>query len=145
MDGMFDLLWWPLKPLPGFAEEPAPLGAVLDRGAACGEIIVKNRPARVAELVKDITEFTESLEVSLTRLLKLRGRILSSRSLCFGCFAASVKAVNAYCAAADACGQTCARAARWRSSCRDAAARKGAEGCPATLFEGELSFAWPSS
>ena len=67
---MFDLLWWPLKPLPGFAEEP--LGAVLDRGAACGEIIVKNRPERVAELVKDITEFTESLEVSLTRLLKLR-------------------------------------------------------------------------
>ena len=58
---MFDLLGWPLKPLPGFAEEPAPLGAVPDlRGAACGEIIVKNRPERVAELVKDIIEFTES-------------------------------------------------------------------------------------
>ena len=52
-----------------------------------------------------------------------------------------MKAVNAHCAAADACGQTRARAARWGSSCRDAAARKGAEGCPATLFEGELSFA----
>ena len=105
--GRGHLLGWPLKPLPGFAEEPAPLGAVLDlSGAACGEIIVKNRPERVAELVKDITEFTDSPEVSLTRLLKLRGRILFSRSLCFGRFAASaLKAVNAYCAAADACGQ----------------------------------------
>ena len=60
-DGMFDSLGWPLKPLPGFAEEPAPLGAVLDlREAICGEIIAKNRPERVAELVTDITEFTES-------------------------------------------------------------------------------------
>ena len=142
-DGMFDSLGWPLKPLPGFAEEPAPLGAVLDlREAICGEIIAKNRPERVAELVTDITEFTESPEVSLTRLLKLRGRISFSRSLCFGrCAASALKAGNACCAAADACGQTRAGAARWGSLCRDAAAREGAEGCPASFVEGELSFA----
>ena len=97
VDGTFDLLGWPLKPSPGSAEEPAPQGAELDlRGAACGEIIVKNRPERVAELVKDIAEFTESPDVSLTRLLMLRGRILFSRSLSFCRFAASaLKAVNA--------------------------------------------------
>ena len=91
---------------------------------------------RVAELVKDITEFTESPEVSLTRLLKLRGRILLSRSLSA---ASALKAVNACGAAADACGQRCVQEPLVGDL--HAAMLLLAKVLRDSLFERELSFA----
>ena len=97
------------KGVAGLLRAAGPLGALLDlRGARSGEILVCNRPERVKELAGDIDEYLNAGGHARHTLLKLRGRILFSRQLCFGRFATrALKAVNAFCAASDARGAAC--------------------------------------
>lgn len=89
VEAVFDLLGWSLKALPDFSPTPQPLGARLDLSMAnSGTITIGNRPERTAELVKNIDEAVTSSTADRKALERLRGRILFSRSLCFGRFAA---------------------------------------------------------
>ena len=99
VEAFFGLLGWPLKPLPGFSQKPEPLGAVVDLTSAhAGEVHVGNRPARVSELGAAIEEFLSADVVDPKVLERIRGRILFSRSLCFGRFAgAALQNINEFC------------------------------------------------
>ena len=124
---------------PAFADGWWSLGAVLDLTRAdCGEIIVKNKGPKELLNLSRLSLSLQSPPKSM--LLKVRGQILFSRSLCFGRFPASaLKAVNACCAAADACRQK--RVQEPLVGDLHAAMLLLAKVLRDSLFERELSFA----
>ena len=99
VESVFELLGWKLKPLSEFGELSEPLGAVLDL-SRCREglAVLKNREARVQEIVASIDALKAEGTISGDLVPKLRGRLLFSRSLCFGRFGG-----NALRALASAC------------------------------------------
>ena len=83
----FRMLGWSLKPLNEFGEESAPLGAILDLSRCReGVAVLRNTEARVRELVTAIEGVGAEGVISGDLIPKLRGRLLFSRSLCFGRF-----------------------------------------------------------
>ena len=85
VERFFGLLGWRLKPLEEFAQQTAPLGAILDL-SRCSEGVaeIRNRDSRVTEIVKAIDEAWAADEIDSDLLPRLRGRLLFSRSLAFG-------------------------------------------------------------
>ena len=78
-------LGWSLKALPPFSDRTEALGAVL-RLEHCREglAVIENKPKRVEEIVDAIDAMAAAPLVQATDLPRLRGRLLFSRSLCFG-------------------------------------------------------------
>ena len=100
IEGAFGLLGWSLKELPDFSTTAEPLGAVLDL-AQCrqGRAHLANRPKRVEELVATINELAAGMPIPSGLLQRLRGRLLFSRSLCFGRFGGNaLRALSEACA-----------------------------------------------
>ena len=95
----FTLLGWDLKDLPGFSELFHPLGATIDLSqAAAGKIVVGNKQERVDNLISDMSAVISTGTVEQKALLRLRGRLLFARSLCFGRFGAcALRALNRSC------------------------------------------------
>ena len=85
VDAVFDLLGWDLKDLEDFGPQAEPLGAVLDlRRCRDGLALLANKEARVRELVANLEEVGREGAIEGSLLPRLRGRLLFSRSLCFG-------------------------------------------------------------
>ena len=103
VEEVFRMLGWQLKPLPGFSARPTPLGAVIGlERAEFGEVTIANRPVRTQELAGDLRTIGAAAELPLQPMLKLRGRLLFARSLCFGRFATrALRAVNHFCAVTE--------------------------------------------
>ena len=100
MDSMFDLLGWKVKALPGFDVESEPLGAVLDLAdAKAGIAKIRNKKTRIDELVAAIEDAGKEGEIKGEVLPRLRGRLLFSRSLCYGRAGGNaLRALSAACA-----------------------------------------------
>jgi hypothetical protein len=101
VESFFELLGWKLKPLSEFGALSEPLGAVLDL-SRCREglAVLKNRDARVQEIVSSIEALGAEGSISGDLIPRLRGRLLFSRSLCFGRFGGNaLRALSSACAA----------------------------------------------
>ena len=99
VESFFEVLGWKLKPVSELGELSEPLGAVLDL-SRCREglAVMRNRESRVQEIVSSIEALGAEGSIAGDLVPKLRGRLLFSRSLCFGRFGG-----NALRALASAC------------------------------------------
>ena len=85
---LFALLGFDLKDLPTFADVIEPLGAVLDLRASRdrpASAFLANRVSRIDEIERDVGALCAADSgPTLRTMAKIRGRLLFSRSLCFG-------------------------------------------------------------
>ena len=99
VESLMALLGWRLKELDDFSAESTPLGAILDL-SRCREGVatIKNKPARVQEIIGALDVAAASEVVPASLLPKLRGRLLFARSLSFGrCGGDALRALGAAC------------------------------------------------
>ena len=84
VDELFALLGWNTKDMAPFGETAEPLGAILDlTDSVGGTAVLRNRPDRVAEIAKEANNIREGA-CDTRALVKLRRRLIFSRSLCAG-------------------------------------------------------------